>query len=114
MMPGYRVLVHASERDRVPVALNNAKNLIAGLGAGTVEVEVVAYADGVEGLCTAGPNTALMGLLSSYGVRFVVCANTLRSRNLTADDFPGYVEVVPSGVVELVVRQAEGWSYIRP
>ncbi len=105
-MPGYRVLVHASERDRVPVALNNAKNLIAGLGVGAVEVRVVAYADGVEGLRASGPNTVLMGLLASHGAGFVVCANTLRSRNLTAEDFPDYVETVPSGVVEPVIRPA--------
>lgn len=114
MTPEYRVVIHLDEREKAGLSLNNARNLIAGLGAGAVEVEVVAYADGVEGLRTAGSNTALMGLLSSYGVRFVVCANTLRSRSLTADDFPGYVEIVPSGVVELVVRQAEGWCYIRP
>lgn len=105
-MPGYRVLVHASERDRVPVALNNAKNLIAGLGVGAVEVRVVAYADGVEGLRASGPNTVLMDLLASHGAGFVVCANTLRSRNLTAEDFPDYVETVPSGVVEPVIRPA--------
>jgi intracellular sulfur oxidation DsrE/DsrF family protein len=114
MTPRYRVVIHASERDRAALALNNAKNLIAGLGAERVEAEVVAYADGVEGLRAGGPNAALMDLLASYGTRFAVCANTLRSRNLTAKDFPGYVETVPSGVVELVVRQAEGWCYIRP
>ena len=75
MTPRYRVVIHASERDRAALALNNAKNLIAGLGAERVEAEVVAYADGVEGLRAGGPNAALMDLLASYGTR-LACANT--------------------------------------
>ena len=70
--------------------------------------------NGVEALRTGGPNAGLMGLLAGRAVRFVVGENTLRSRNLAAVEFPGYVGTVPSGVVELVVRQAEGWNYLRP
>ncbi|WP_292518653.1 DsrE family protein [Methanoculleus sp.] len=108
----YRVVIHLDEAQKTPLALNNAKNIIAGLEA--VEVKVVAHAGGVEGLRTDGSQATLMDLLARHGVRFVLCENTLRSRGLTAGDFPDYMETVPSGVVELVLRQAEGWYYIRP
>jgi intracellular sulfur oxidation DsrE/DsrF family protein len=50
-----------------------------------------------------------------YGAKnpIAVCVTVLPSRDLVAEDFPGYVKTVPSGVVQLVDRQAEGWYYIR-
>ena len=114
MTPGYRALIHASELGRVPVALSNAENLLAELRVEVVEIRMVAYADGVKGFCADGPNTAFMDRLADQGVQFVVCANSLRSRNLVIEDFPDYVSTVPAGIAELVVRQAEGWSYVRP
>jgi len=55
-----------------------------------------------------------MDLLVGQGVRFLVCEQALRSRNSPPEIFPDYVSTVPSGIVELVVRQAEGWCYLRP
>ncbi|MDK2989358.1 MAG: uncharacterized protein PWR16_887 [Methanoculleus sp.] len=107
-----RVVIHLDEREKAALVLRNAKNLATELEE--VEVEIVVHADGVEGIRAGGPNAGLMDMLAGRGVRFVVCENTLRSRNLTMENFPGYVETVPSGIVELVVRQAEGWCYLRP
>lgn len=112
MTPSPRVVIHLDEREKAALALRNTKNLVEGLAG--AEVEVVAHADGVEGLRSDGANVALMDPLAGRGVLFVVCENTLRSRNLSKKDFPGYVGTVPSGIVELVIRQAEGWHYLRP
>jgi len=112
MTPSPRVVVHLDEREKAALVLRNTKNLLEDLAG--VEVEVVAHADGVEPLRTGSPQAALMAQLADRGVRFVVCENTLRSRNLSEKDFPGYVGTVPSAIVELVVRQAEGWHYLRP
>ena len=43
-----------------------------------------------------------------------VCANSLRQRGLAQDQLQGGLEVVPSGVVELVKRQQAGFAYIKP
>jgi len=107
-----KVVVHLDEREKVPLVLNNVKNLIDGLEG--VEVEVVAHAGGVEGLRTGASHAALVEELADRGVRLLVCENTLRSRSVPRDDFPGYIEIVPSAIVELVVRQIEGWCYLRP
>ncbi|MDV2481441.1 hypothetical protein F8E02_05365 [Methanoculleus sp. Wushi-C6] len=107
-----KVVFHLDEREKVPLVLNNVKNLIDELEG--VEVEVVAHAGGVEGLRTGSSHAELMERLAESGVRFVVCENTLRSRNILRSDFPGYVGTVPSAIVELVVRQAEGWRYLKP
>lgn len=112
MTPSVRVVIHLDEREKAALVLRNTKNLVEDLAG--VEVEVVAHADGAEELRTGSPQAALMAQLADRGVRFVVCENTLRSRNLSEKDFPGYVGTVPSAIVELVVRQAEGWQYLRP
>mgnify|MGYP005832070253 CR=1 FL=1 len=107
-----KVVIHLDERESTLPALNAAKNLIADLEG--VEVEVVAHADGVEELRTGSPHAELMDLLAGRGVWFVICESTLLSRNLSIGDFPGYVGTVPSGVVELVVREIGGWCYLKP
>ncbi len=112
MMPTLRVVIHLDEREKAALALRNANNLVTDLEG--VEIEVVTHADGVEGLRAGGPNTDIMDLLVGQGVRFLVCEQALRSRNSPPEIFPDYVSTVPSGIVELVVRQAEGWCYLRP
>ncbi len=99
-----RVVIHLDEREKAALALRNVKNLVTDLEG--VEVEVVVHADGVEGIRAGGPNAGLMDLLAGRGVRLVVCEQTLGSRNLTAENLPGYVETVPSGIVELVLHPA--------
>ena len=43
-----------------------------------------------------------------------MCRNTLTARGLSEADLHPQAEVVPSGVAHLVLRQAEGWAYLRP
>jgi uncharacterized protein len=48
------------------------------------------------------------------GVQVVACENTMTALKLTKADMNKGVGYVPAGVVELMKRQSEGWSYIRP
>lgn len=48
------------------------------------------------------------------GVKVLACPNTRRGHKLVADDMPAKVGYLSSGEVELMRRQQEGWSYIRP
>ena len=48
------------------------------------------------------------------GVRIVACENTMKSQKLTKDDMLFSLLYVPAGVVELMVRQRQGYAYIRP
>ncbi len=75
---------------------------------------MVAHAGGVEGLRTGTSHTALLEELAERGVRFIVCENTLRSRGIPRSDLPVYIGTVLSAIVELVVRQAEGWCSLGP
>ena len=51
--------------------------------------------------------------LKSKGVVFAVCENTMKQQKLTKDQILSQAIFVPVGLAELVIRQEEGWSYIK-
>jgi intracellular sulfur oxidation DsrE/DsrF family protein len=113
----YKALFHlaTSRRSTADEALGGIRRLLNDLGPDQVEVELVANADGVIIYLPAlKVYTERIELLARSGVRFVACANSLRSMGLEREQLLELVEVVPSGVGELTRRQAEGWAYIRP
>ena len=81
----------------------------------------VAHAEGVDFLMEGAKTTnnqefaALVGDLTSRGVKFEICEITLKNRNLKKDQFilgPGYT---PSGVARIANLQArERYAYIKP
>jgi intracellular sulfur oxidation DsrE/DsrF family protein len=52
-------------------------------------------------------------LLSGQGIKFNACQNTMRKHNITADMLLKVAGTVPSGVVEVITKQEEGWSYLK-
>ena len=41
------------------------------------------------------------------------CANTLKARNLTKEALIPEAVAVPSGIGEVIMKQEEGWSYLK-
>ncbi|HEY8063598.1 MAG TPA: DsrE family protein [Methylosinus sp.] len=97
--------------------LNSIKNHIEAVGERHVEIRVVDHAGGVELFQLANADKELaarLDALKAQGVRFLVCANTLRERNIDRRTLYGVAEsdIVPSGVAELARLQALGFVYI--
>ncbi len=115
-MDKYRVVFHLDERSQVrsKMVLKNIANVIADLGQGNVEIELVVNGDGVTALTQSSPYQEQIKELATQGVRFVACANSLRQAGIPKEVLLERVAVVPAGVGELVRKQAEGWAYIRP
>ena len=91
----------------------NIRNLIAGFAPEEVQVEVVVYGPGIVFLKSDTSAAADIKDLQSKHVRFAACANSMRARHLTQPDLVPGAEVVPSGIVEVVRKQEEGWTYIK-
>ncbi len=111
-----RVVVQVSEADpaRWNLVLNNVRNLQHDLGAANVTIEVVAYGPGIGMLKLDAVSNSRVSDAVKDGVYVAACENTMRNQKLVhADMHPG-VSYVPSGVVEIVRRQQEGWAYLRP
>lgn len=95
-------------------ALGTVRNLITEVGADHVQIEIVVNGPGVQMLrfdSVVGPQ---LSELTRDGVQLRACGNTLAAHKLRPGDLHASVEVVPSGVVEILKRQKEGWVYIKP
>ena len=55
-----------------------------------------------------------IGEAMSTGVQVVACENTMTNQKLSRDDMLLRIGYVKAGVVELMEKQRQGCSYIRP
>lgn len=120
----HKVAIHVDDNDAkvMNLALNNAKNILDHYRrkGETVRIEIVTYGPGLHMLrADTSPvkqRVAEMSLAAPE-VSFSACGNT--QANMTkqeSKDVPLLSEarVVPSGVVQLIELQEQGFSYIRP
>ena len=112
----HKVIFQVSDNDpqKWNLALNNAKNVQQDLGAGNVDIEIVAYGPGIGMLKLDSPTGNRVGEALSTGVKVVACENTMTNMKLSRSDMLPSVGYVKAGVVELMQRQQEGYAYIRP
>lgn len=113
---GNRVVIQVSDNDPVKwnLALNNAHNMQQDLGAANVKIEIVAYGPGISMLQAESIVGNRVDDAVHAGVAVSACQNTMRGHKLTRADMLDGIDYVPSGVVEIMKRQEEGWAYIRP
>ncbi len=112
----HRVIFQVSDNDpaRWQLALNNARNVQADLGAQNVQIEVVAYGPGIEMLKAESKVAGgLAGALDS-SVSLIACENTMQNNKVSRDEMYGGVKFVQAGVTHIMRRQGKGWAYIRP
>jgi intracellular sulfur oxidation DsrE/DsrF family protein len=111
-----RVVVQVSEGDpaRWNLVLNNVKNLQDELGADKVTVEIVTYGPGIGMLKLDAPTNSRVTDAIKAGVAVQACENTMRNQKIARADMHPNVTYVPAGVVQIIRRQQEGWSYLRP
>jgi intracellular sulfur oxidation DsrE/DsrF family protein len=110
--------------------LGNIQNHINAVGSENIEVKVVMHGDGVslvmepdalKGTKMKAANAtpemqAKLSGLKQQGVKFQICANTLKGRNVPMDALydADEADIVPSGVAELSRLQQMGYTYIKP
>lgn len=111
-------------------ALRNIQNHINAVGKENLDLKVVMHGNG---LSLVLPPDALQGTkfkhanatevmqakisgLKDQGVKFEVCANTLRGKHVAYQDLydVSKADIVPSGVAELARLQQRGYAYIKP
>lgn len=78
------------------------------------KIEVVCHASGINMLMTLQTKVQPKVIeLKMKGVEFVACENTMLEKKITKEEIipeAGYVKV---GILEIVRKQEQGWSYIR-
>ena len=96
------------------LALNNIKNVQKDLGKDNVELELVAYGPGIGMLKADSEVANRIDDAVDSGVHVMACQNTMHGQKLTKEDMNAKIGYVPSGVVEILRRQQEGYAYLRP
>ena len=120
----HRVVFHVDQNDPklMNLTLNNVQNVnkyYESIGD-TVEIQIVAYGPGLN--MYRVDNSPVADRISTIAleldhVTFAACGNTLRKMEAKAGTtvpLLSEAEVVPSGVVQLITLQEQGWSYVRP
>ena len=96
------------------LTLNNVRNVSDDLGADAVELEIVVYGPGIGMLKADSPVGKRVAEALKNGVKVVACENTMKGQHLVYADMLPNIGYVSAGVVELMVKQREGYAYIRP
>ncbi len=119
----HQIVFHVDENDPklMNMTLNNVQNVTAYFESigDTVEIQVVAYGPGLNMFRDISPVADRIATLSLEldNITFAACGNTMRKMEAKTGapiELLAEAEVVPSGVVQLVMLQEAGWSYIRP
>ena len=122
----HHVVFHVDDNDKAKmnIALNNAANVIKYYDAKgeKVEIEIVAYGPGLNML--RDDTSPVKARVEQFSVEFdtvsfAACGNTIKGMTKKEAKAPPLIKSdnvreVPSGVVQIMMRQSEGWNYIRP
>jgi intracellular sulfur oxidation DsrE/DsrF family protein len=111
--------INYNQVDRQKGALRNIQNHINALGENNIEVRVIMHGKGISLLQTANTDQKLQTAINNLkfqGVKFNVCANTIRKKGIPIETLydASQKDIVPSGVAELSSLQAQGFTYLRP
>lgn len=82
--------------------------------AGKVQIELIAFSGGTDAYLKGSNYENALKELIQKGVIVAQCNNTLKERKINRDQLYDFIAIVPSGNGELIIRQAEGWSVIKP
>jgi intracellular sulfur oxidation DsrE/DsrF family protein len=110
-----KALFQVTDNDpaRWNLILNNLGALKEGVGSDGAEIELVAYGPGVNMLKADSSVKQRIAEALKAGVKINACQNTMNSMKLTPADMLPEIGYVPSGVVEVMKKQQQGWAYIR-
>ncbi|WOK04488.1 DsrE family protein [Imperialibacter roseus] len=72
---------------------------------GAANIEVVLHGEAVRALI----GDVQLPLVNSI----IACQRALRSQQIDPEQLPAGVQVVPSGLAQIVRRQTEGWAYLK-
>lgn len=94
-------------------ALMKQLNNITTVAPGT-KIEVVCHGPGLSMLITGKTIVQdKMQQMKKKGVEFVACEFSMNERNVHKEQIVPEAGFVKAGIIEIVTKQEEGWSYIK-
>jgi intracellular sulfur oxidation DsrE/DsrF family protein len=111
----HRIIMQLSSGDTTEWkgTVNNIRNLKKGWGEDVV-IEIVAHGPGISFLMKSRTTQhAMIKVLSKQGVIFLACENTMKEKKIDKSEILPEAEFVPMGIGEIVLKQEQGWTYIK-
>ncbi len=82
--------------------------------APTMQIEVVCHGPGMDLLMSDRSIVqAKVKEFAAQGIIFLACENTIKERNLDRSKVIPEAGYVKAGIIHIVERQEDGWSYIK-
>ena len=96
--------------------ISTINNVIKFYRPENTEVVVVAYGQGMNALLKNGDKEVRKRIeaLMTYDVVFIACGNTMRTLHMKKKDLLEDVEFATAGIVEIIERKLQGFSYTQP
>lgn len=110
----HRIVFHLASADTVvhQVLTRQLNNVLDVWPTAQIEVVVHAWALGFMRQDKSVVKADIEAL-AAKGVVFAVCENSMKRSKLTKDQMLKQSSFVPVGLAELVMKQEDGWSYIK-
>lgn len=116
-MKHYKALyvLNSGEEKKINGTLRNMKNALEDPRLkGKLELELIVFGDGVAVYRKDSSYEAALKLLQSKGVILAQCENTLREKKIDKSELFDFINFVPSGNGEIIIRQQQGWAVVHP
>lgn len=113
-MKKHRIVMQFSDGDSLSQAsvTGQVKNIRTAWP--NAEIEVVCHGPGLDLITTSKAKASkAVEEWAAKGILFSACNNTMRRRNVKKEDLLPSARVVPSAMVQLTLRQEEGWAYVK-
>jgi intracellular sulfur oxidation DsrE/DsrF family protein len=105
--------VNFGDSKRQEHALGNIENILKEVPE--AKIEVVSHGEGISLIQKSkSEHEEKIAALVKQGVEFVGCENTMSKKSIGKDDLLAGVSTVPSGAVEVLRKQQDGYGYFRP
>lgn len=116
-LDAYKALYVLDESDdkKIKMVLRNISNALEDPRLkGKLDVELVAFGDGVALFKQSNHYDTLLLKLQSKGVLLAQCENTIRERKIGKEELWPFISYVPSGNGEIIIRHYQGWAIVHP
>ena len=81
---------------------------------GKLEIELVVFGQGYNIYKKTGPHEQQLLALQKKGVVLAMCNNTMKAGHIERESLFPFVNYVPSGNGEIIIRGSDGWVVVHP
>jgi intracellular sulfur oxidation DsrE/DsrF family protein len=93
--------------------IGNIRNM-QKIWPGKVKIQVVVHGKALDFLVAAKSHLIQdINIAANKGVVFTACENTMQKYQITKEMLIPIATTVPSGIAEIVLKQENGWSYLK-